>query len=1230
MADIDHLEIQIKASADKAVKGIEALGGALKQFADKDEGAVGKLERLSAALAPFKDLSVSSTIAKQLKEIGKALDGIPDASSISNIEKFAKSFAPLGSLKLSSTIAKNLGQIAETAKKLSGVDAGAIGTLVANLSGSLGGLGNIDKTALSALSKIGSGIQKLGELDTITKSLDDEKINAFGDAIEKLAEKMKPLAEAAKDVYNGLKITPELLDKYASSVGKLKGPLVSTSKHFNLLGISISGLASRDLVRSAKTVFDKIAGAVKGWVNTASEYIENVNLFQVSMGEFYDEAFAYAQLVEDKMGIDASEWMRNQGVFMSMAKGFGLANEQAYALSEGLTELSYDLSSLYNESSADSALRLQSALAGEIEPIRRLGISITEATLQEYALSKGIQESVSTMTEQEKALLRSVKIMEDAKRIKAIGDFAKTLESPANAIRVLNQQITQLKRALGTLLIPALTAVLPYIQAFVGMITDAVAALASLFGFKMPDWDTKDWEKNGGDAQGAVEGVTGAVKELKNATLGIDELNVISPQSGVSSVPGATSDWAKDLVIPDLWGDLVENLETKTDEIKKKLEDIAFVVGTIGTALLGWKVLETLSDTIKKFPTGILWLIAGAILAAAGGAAFLYYILDALENGITLENLAGMFAGLAFAVAGLELMGLHNLALLAAFLGGVAIAAVAVKDAFANGLNMENLIALMLGATVAVAALGARFGNLGLVVGGIVAGIALLTVGINSLINDGITAEGIRAIAAGFMFLSLATSLISPTLGMIIALVGLLVVVFLKGWDEIRGVFAAAGVLFSRVVGSLQNFLSFVDALLGNIVKAVANMGIALFEGFSAVVHNLVTLFKNGFNNIQSLAYLFLQKITEGLLWITEKLNGIATFFGFDPLQTDGFTNKIEELEEARKKLEESKEEYIDVSAAFDEGLHTFEYADPLEAMTHEGLFSGGLKEDLAAAYENGKRLGEEQQQGFIDAISGMFSGNDELFSVDTGMFAPDQNYMTPDLSSISADMEEMKSDLQVNPDEATMNNFLESMEKMNAEYQEFTAKMQEENEATVTDATNKVKESAEVVTQTSDQVAVKNEEFVEKLGLMYEEMGDKSTTAIQKIIDMLAKIPRNITTTHTIITKNVSGDSEKTSVQKFATGGFPNVGQLFVAREQGAEMVGSIGGRAAVANNDQIVEAVSSGVYNAMVSAMGTEQGKNINLALYIDGKQVEAAVRNVQHRRGATIATGGIFNYG
>lgn len=394
----------------------------------------------------------------------------------------------------------------------------------------------------------------------------------------------------------------ELIDtlgrlKYASGVGGTFGKLKQqisgignsadkASRSFGVLKSVIKGLGLR-----------QIASYIGGAVASINEYVETVNLFQVSMGEFYDEAMAYSQLVSDKMGVDPAQWMRSQGVFMSMAKGFGMTKEQAYALSESLTELSYDIGSLYNEDVESAATRLQSALAGEIEPIRRLGISISQATLQEYALSKGINESVASMTEQEKALLRSLKLIEGAGSIGAIGDFAKTLESPANAIRILKQQFVQLGRAIGSVFLPIVVQAIPYIQAFVSVLTDMISALATFVGFEIPEWDNKSWDASFFGAADAVDDTTAAVKKLKTATVGIDELNIISPDTGSRAGDGGISGWAADLEIPDLWDKAeIAAINTKAEKLKGVMGTILELAVLIGAAFAGWKIGTALAS----------------------------------------------------------------------------------------------------------------------------------------------------------------------------------------------------------------------------------------------------------------------------------------------------------------------------------------------------------------------------------------------------------------------------------------------------------------------------------------------------------------------------------------------------------------------------------------------------------------------------------------------------------
>lgn len=179
------------------------------------------------------------------------------------------------------------------------------------------------------------------------------------------------------------------IEALVASLNNLKGASSNAAKastNLNKLGASLDSLKSKNsnldklsksmskLKLAAVTVVaQKAFSVIGGWVNSMNSYVENVNLFTVAMGEYADEAMAYAETVHDAMGIDTSEFIRNQGIFMSMATGFGLAEEAAYNMSKGLTELSYDLASFYNislDAVGDGAFaKVQSGIAGELEPL---------------------------------------------------------------------------------------------------------------------------------------------------------------------------------------------------------------------------------------------------------------------------------------------------------------------------------------------------------------------------------------------------------------------------------------------------------------------------------------------------------------------------------------------------------------------------------------------------------------------------------------------------------------------------------------------------------------------------------------------------------------------------------------------------------------------------------------------------------------------------------------------
>lgn len=541
-------------------------------------------------------------------------------TAASGIDKLTASLTRLrSSAKGGAGLTSTVNQLTKLSAALSSI--GNVKSL-SNLAEALKPLQSVEKSAGFV-----SSVTALQKLPKIINSLSSSELQKFGLQIKLVAKYMAPLATEMEKVANGFASLPSRIQRIIRGNSSLANSNKRAASSFKLFAGPLGEVIAK--FAAYQYILYRVVNFLADCVTSINDYVENVNLFQVAMGDYFDEAFAYAQLVNDKLGIDPSEWMRNQGVFMSMAKGFGVTQEQAYALSEGLTELSYDLSSLYNEDMESSALRLQSALAGEIEPIRRLGISISQATLQEYALSLGIDESVASMTEQEKALLRSMKLMEGAANIGAIGDFARTLESPANALRVLNQQIMQFKRAIGSVMLPVIVQILPYIQAFVELLTEAISALATLVGFTMPEWDASDWgsgiTSGAVDATDAVGDTTAAIKELKNATLGIDELNILAPSGGGSGGSGSggsgTSGWASGLEIPDVWDKAeLSAMQRQVDELKEKMKPVLELATLISATILGWRLGSKILSGVKKFNSdlkkslGLLSVSAGLAL----------------------------------------------------------------------------------------------------------------------------------------------------------------------------------------------------------------------------------------------------------------------------------------------------------------------------------------------------------------------------------------------------------------------------------------------------------------------------------------------------------------------------------------------------------------------------------------------------------------------------------------
>ena len=596
--------------------------------------------------------------------------------------------------------------------------------------------------------------------------------------MERLKTSLGPLANVNVKVNNSF-------NNQAKNVNKATNAMQNYANKANQAGKSSQSLAQKlaqkiSTTRTLVSVFQNAANTMADWFNESNEYIETVNLFRVTMGDASAEAQAFAENVSNLMGIDPAEWMQYQGTFKNLTAGFGVASEKANVMSQNLTQLSYDFASFFNTDVETAFDKLSSAMSGQVKGLREFGIDTTVASLQEYALAQGIDASVRSMSQAEKSLLRYNYIME--KSIIMQGDMARTIITPANSLRILNAQLTQMKRALGNIVSVIVVQFIPYVQALVEIIKEAATAIATFFGFDASSFEA-DISGVGGsfgfdDAEEELDGVSGKLKKIKKQLMGFDELNIINNPESDSGGSGGASGGGAGLDLKPLEYDFLKGLEpSKIDEIKEKMKDILGIVVPIGTAIGAWKLSKNFLDGIGLLNTLITAkpayaITLGLILTITGFSLEFSGIKDAIQNGLGGLNFGEILGGgllgtggaavlgaglatfidsafgssavsLAITQAGINLgtatmagTGAAILGSVGAIIAGIPMYFTGIYDAIMNGLNWLNGLLIPAGATLAGAGIGAVIGMLG---GPIGAGIgALIGLAVGALTDLGI------------------------------------------------------------------------------------------------------------------------------------------------------------------------------------------------------------------------------------------------------------------------------------------------------------------------------------------------------------------------------------------------------------------------------------------------------------------------------------------------------------
>lgn len=646
MADVDitSLSVEISAESQGAELNIDKLATAISNLRTKGNvtKVVNSLDKLASSIATLKQASAGMS---GLDKITSFLNGL------SNVNTTA-------SAKSINTVVNAIKKIPAAVSGLNGVDFYSMSGSITQLTNALAPLSILDASNLKAL---GSAFNAIGKVPDLTDKLKATDLDSFASSCQKISVALTPLASQLDKVGNAFAKLPPQLSKVVTQANRVTAANEKQRKSYLSLSNQMNGFM-RNMAKlvSLKAIADYLGNAVAKF----NDFYEAANMFGVSMGGMTNEASGFIDKMEQLLGIDPSEAMNAMANIYSMTKSFGLAKEQAYTLSKSLTQLGYDLSSLKNIPISQAFTKIRSAMAGELEPMLQLGVDISQARLQQELLALGFNKQVSTLSQADKATLRYIAILKQT--TDAQGDFARTLSSPANMIRILKAQLSGLARDVGSLLYPAMKSILPPLIAAVELIREFVQWVAKLMGVKVVLTDFAKSADSVGGIGDAMDETTDstkkAAKALKNYTMGFDELNIIDPTQGSSGSGGGASA-GNILGDVDLSGyDMFKNyVGNAVDEIKEKLRKLAPIVAAIGAGFAAWTIgnalLTALKDThdwaykLGKIVGGLnpeLLLVAGTVALIVGRFVQLYQNSENFRQGLARIKDLIYLAGLGF------------------------------------------------------------------------------------------------------------------------------------------------------------------------------------------------------------------------------------------------------------------------------------------------------------------------------------------------------------------------------------------------------------------------------------------------------------------------------------------------------------------------------------------------------------------------------------------------------
>ena len=1048
-------------------------------------------------------------------------------------------------------------------------------------------------------------------------------------------------------------------DKGTQDVNK---NLKSISKTAKNLKNDIVGMFSNAIFGlGAKGIGEKIVSLSK----KSADFIETLNVLDVAFNDNTKDIRKFTSNIADTLNLDDASIIKMASSFKILGNSMGYADEMGTKFSKLMTSMAVDTASLFNMSLSDTQSMLQSAVQGQTKTLRtKTGVSILDRDVQTTLDVLGVDAYVENMNSAEKSLARVITMTYRLRESQ--GDLARTIEAPANQFRVLGEQISMLARNIGNVFLPVIAQILPYLNAILIVLNKLISSLAALVGFKENAWDTYKKQADNlseafEDLGTSVGGVGDAAKETKKQLSGLrefDKLNVIKTptSSGSAGGGGAGSGINQNLLdafntVFDNYNSMLDGVETKATKIAKKIMDALGELDFTNLINSGKRLWEAFKPFVENVGQGLLWVLNEVLKPLAK-----WTISDLLPT--FLDTLANCFKFLNTAIEELKpaikILFDNLLKPLGKFAGKTVVNWLkGIGSALEYISKKPNWSLITVGAG-AILLLSTNFTKLKT---------ALKNTKIYTMFDDikkgidtykklndsfGKTYSSLDVLKGGIQRANTEwrkqQGIIDENTGKFKSLSGVISGVFSGLLTSTIGI-SAVSTAFDDIATSGLNLTNALGGLAGSVstVYGAMQIGASIFPNYGLAIGGIVGAIGLGITAFSK--FLDASKDATAGLEEYEKAQKRLNDATREKLETDlvelghldKLTNELGELTDANGKVKEGYESRVKyILNELNDAFNTeYELIDGVITKNGEAVTSykeieeeiqetikwkkaeivqEAFKEDYIDALKREKKIKEENtkaEQEYENELEKLRQkyGDVGLEILNNKNILIDQKAQALHTSTDMIKYDQMVLESKKNQFEAVKKGYEEN-EKFINNYEKLSESILEKDyQRTLDYLGNYIDTSEMLMDEYGEEVQKTANNLTNELASIFNKVPTYITTEIKfktNVGSLSSSISNAVKNAINNIRFNADGgifvNGAWRNIAQYDVGGLPPVGQMFVARERGPELVGTIGGHTAVMNNNQIVSSVSAGVYQAVRGAMGNIQSNGGVYNIYLD----------------------------